>query len=61
MRIRGKIVSIIENENSIEVEINGAQNPQEEKCLIKYMEDEGIMDEILAGNTKFATPLPEED
>jgi hypothetical protein len=49
----------MESEHSIDVEVAGAQNKEEEKAILSYIEHEGIMDEILSGNLNFATPLPQ--
>jgi hypothetical protein len=57
LKIRGKVVTITENEASIEIEIHGTNCTEERNCITKYLEDEGIMDEILSGNIKFAVPL----
>jgi hypothetical protein len=61
LKVRGKIVSINETQESIEIEIHGTNCPKERDWITKYLEDEGIMEEILAGNLKFAEPLKDTD
>jgi hypothetical protein len=53
------VITITESDHSIEVEVAGAQSKEEEQALLAYLEHEAIMDEILAGNTNFASPLAE--
>lgn len=57
LKINNKVITITESQYSIEVEVAGAQNKEEEKALLSYLEHEGIMDEVLSGNLQFATPL----
>lgn len=57
LKINGKVLTITESDHSIEVEVAGAKNKDEEKALLSYLEEEGVMDEILAGNLNFASPL----
>jgi hypothetical protein len=52
-------VSVVESDHSIDIEIAGAQSKKEEKAIIEYLENEAILDEILAGNSNFAKPLPQ--
>jgi len=70
LKVLGKIVTIVESQESIEVEVCGI-NPtnslepkkalEEKNSIIKYLEDEGIMEEVLQGNTNFAHPLNDQE
>jgi hypothetical protein len=63
LRVGGKVVSLIETDSFIELEVHGgttrsAQAAQEEKDrILHYMEDEGILDEVLSGHPNFAQQL----
>lgn len=61
LKINNKILTITESDHSIDVEVAGAQNKEEEKALLAYLEHEAIIDEILAGNLNFASPLPQKE
>jgi hypothetical protein len=60
LRLAGEVVSIIENEHSIEIETHGpnGKNPKLKAWVENYLEAEGIMEAVLSGNTKFAEPIP---
>jgi hypothetical protein len=62
LKVFGTVVSIIETEDSIDIETHGIKDDsKQKKDIIKYLEDEGILEEVLLGNCQFATPLTEQD
>jgi hypothetical protein len=59
LKINSRTVTVVESDHSIDIEIAGAQSKKEERAIIEYLENEAILDEILAGNSNFAKPLPQ--
>lgn len=47
LTISGRTVSILEDNNTIEVEIIPKASDEVRDKIVKYLEDEGIMDEAL--------------
>lgn len=52
-KINGATVSVAETENDITIEVCGASSPAHERGIRTYIVEEGILDEILAGNAAF--------
>jgi len=59
LRVAGEVVSIVEDDYSIHLEIHGkrARAPKLQAWMENYMEEEGIIQEVLAGNTNFAQQI----
>lgn len=53
-QVFGKTVSLIETEESIELEV---PSDTRKDSIYKYLEDEGILEEILSGNRNFEEAL----
>lgn len=51
-RVAGTTVSLLESESDITLEISPESKKNKEK-IIAYLHDEGILEEILAGNTNW--------
>jgi hypothetical protein len=53
LRVQGKTVSILETAAEIDIEVCGAGSQAQKKAIQEYIIEEGILDEVLAGNPQF--------
>ena len=60
LRVFGEVVSIIEDETTVDLEIHGPEGPgkkEKRQKIQEYLENEGILDAVLAGETGFAEQI----
>lgn len=52
-KVHGITVAMIETEHTIDIEITEKISPTQDDAIRAYIAEEGILDEVLAGNSAF--------
>jgi hypothetical protein len=59
LKVLGSTVSILESQNEIDIEIHPDSHADRKPFLARYIQEEGILDEILSGNPDWEHNPPE--